>query len=35
LVGHSEEIAKKHYLMVTVEDYTAAAAGKKVTGSQD
>jgi len=34
-IGHSEEIAKKHYLMVTEEVYIAAAAGKRVVGSQE
>ena len=33
-IGHSEEIAKKHYLMVTGEDY-AAVASKRVTDSQE
>jgi len=29
-IGHSETVARKHYLMVTEEDYTAAASGKRV-----
>jgi len=33
-LGHSQEVAKKSYLMVTEEAY-AAAAGNRVIGSQD